>query len=978
LAKIWEPTKFTDPVSRDAGPGQDRQATLDRDSLALKIAAELQPATVLHVGCGNGSLVGLLRQAGVDACGIDASEQAIAAIPAKLERFCSVRSLGEPLPQNYDLIICLHGLNGLAPEQLERAVSLICQHSDDVLFSPPSNAPALEHLGEGASEYWAELFARNGFFRDLEFDASFAGPQAVRFRRAIDPARAIATYERRLVLLEREAEARRALNMSQRDDLLAKEHSIQVLKLRARDLETRWAELESSPGWAVLQRLQILRARFAPPGSWREQLLEEIFRAFRVHKGRAPLYFVRRVGQGMLWRFNAFLSKVRVTAGAPLHDLTMQVDEIETRRPLQAHQASVEIVVCVHNALADVSRCLESVVRHTTTPYSLILVDDASEPETRDYLAEFASAHGATLLRNEEAKRYTRAANQGLARSSADYVVLLNSDTIVTPEWLDRMVACIESDPQIGIVGPLSNTASWQSIPQVESEGDWASNPLPPTMTPADMARLVARYSARTYPRMPFLNGFCLLIRRRLIDGIGPFDEERFGQGYGEEDDLALRARKAGWQLALSDDAYVYHAQSRSYSSTTRKQLSDRAGKVLAQKHGLQIIEEGVATCANNRVLQGIRVRSQAMLDRRAWVERGRARYAGLRVLFVLPIAAPGGGGNVVIDEARAMRDMGADVRIFNLKIYQSKFSSAYPDLEIPVLYGNEETLVQLAREYDAVIATHNSSVEWLARIEPMRERPVRGYYIQGFEPYMYPEDSEDYRRAWNSYTLIDDLVRFTKTEWTAQEVRRNTGADCTVVGASVNIDLFRPRHRQEPDWPSRALRISAMIRPAAPYREPGLTMELLRQVSERYRQDVELVLFGTTLDDPGFAALPRNFPWKLAGVLNQKQVARLMNEVDIFVDFSSHQAMGLTAMEAMACGVAVVVPQRGGAACFARHEENCLVVDTLSRDACWQALQRLIEDDALRTTLQRNALVDACDFYPERPAFNILSALFD
>lgn len=1028
LVRGPEPDSHIDDVAETGSPGQRIKETEYHHFIAHVIASEIQPSTVLHVGCGTGTLVGLLRQAGADAFGIDTSDEATTVIPPDLQPFCSVRSPIEPLPRRYDLIICLDGLKGLAPGQQKQAIERICQHSDDVLFSPViPDTTAEAHLGEGAAEYWAELFAQNGFFHDLDFDTSFAEPQAVRYRRAHDLARIIGTYERRLILLDRESQARRDLNISQRNDLMTKEHSTMVLKQQTRnleqqtreleqqirdleqhtraleqqtsdleqqtrdleqqtrnlkqhtrDLETRWAELESSPGWMVLQQLQVLRSRFAPPGSKREQLLEEMFRAFRVHKRQAPFHFVRRVGQAISWRLSTLLSRVRVTAGAPSRSLLMQVDEIETRPPLQEHQASVEIVVCVHNALPDVTRCLESVVLHTTAPYSMILVDDGSEAETRDYLARFASTHGATLLRNEEPRRYTRAANQGLAHSSADYVVLLNSDTIATPEWLDRMITCIESDPRIGIVGPLSNTASWQSIPQIESGGDWASNPLPPDLTADEMARFVARYSGRTYPHMPFLNGFCLLLRQRLINEIGTFDEDSFGQGYGEEDDLALRARKSGWQLALADDAYVYHAQSRSYSSSVRKQLSKRAGKILAQKHGLQIIEEGVSTCINNRVLQGIRVRSQAMLDRQAWVGRGRAKYAGLRTLFVLPIAAPGGGGNVVIDEARAMREMGVDVRIFNLKIYQSKFSSAYPDLDIPVIYGDEETLVQLAREYDAVIATHNSSVAWLARIAPVRERPVRGYYIQGFEPYMYPRDTEDFRKARDSYTLINDLVRFTKTEWTAQEVKSNTGADCTVVGASVNIDFFRPRPREESDWPDRALKISAMIRPAAPYREPGLTMELLRQASKSYRQNAEFALFGTTLDDPGFAALPRDFPWTLAGVLSQKQVARLMNEVDIFVDFSSHQAMGLTAMEAMACGVAVIVPQRGGAACFARHEENSLVVDTLSEEACWQALQRLIEDHTLRSRLQRNALVDVCDYFPERPAFHILSALFD
>ncbi len=969
-----KPDSQIDHVGKAAWQGHRERAKLDHDSVVRKILALLQPATVLHVGCGKGSLVGSLRHAGIDAFGIDASEQAMTGVPADLRPFCSVRSPVEPLPQRYGLIVCLDSLTGLTAKQAGQAIESFCLHSDDILFSP-----ALSHSAfEAAPETWSELFARHGFFRDLDFDAAFAGPRAVRYRRAHDPALVIGAYERRLALLERESRARRELNISQHRELLAAESALQAAKLRPWGLGARWSELESSPGWVVLQKLQLLRARFAPPGSRREQLLEEVFRALRLHGGRAPFYLMRRIGQAIVSRFGASVSRARVTASAPLRTITMQVDEIKSPSPIQEHLTPTEIIVCVHNALADVACCLESVVRHTTAPYSLILVDDGSEADTRDYLAEFASSYDATLLRNEEPRGYTRAANQGLARSSAELVVLLNSDTIVTPEWLDRMIACIESDPQIGMVGPLSNTASWQSIPHVESGGDWAANPLPPDMSPADMARLVARYSGRTYVRMPFLNGFCILLRRSLIEEIGTFDEEHFGQGYGEENDLALRARKAGWELALADDAYVYHAQSRSYSNSVRRNLSERAGKILVQKHGLQIIEEGVATCTNSRVLQGIRARSQAMLDRHAWVAKGRARYAGIRVLFVLPIAAPGGGGNVVIDEARAMREMGVDAWVFNLKIHQSKFQTAYPSLEIPVALGDEASLADLAGEYDAVIATVNSSVEWLSRIHLGRNTPRLGYYIQDFEPYMYPEGTEAYQQAWDSYTLLADLVRFTKTEWTRQEVKGNIGADCTVVGASVNTCVFRPRPRVEPHWPKRPLRIAAMIRPRSLYRAPMLTMELLRQASERYRKEVEIVLFGTTPDEPGFAALPRDFSWKLAGLLNQRQVARLMNEVDIFVDFSSHQAMGLTAMEAMASGVAVIVPRQGGTACFALHEENSLVVDTLSTEACWQALRRLIEEDALRAQLQRNALFGICDYYPERPAFNILSALFD
>ncbi len=155
--------------------------------------------------------------------------------------------------------------------------------------------------------------------------------------------------------------------------------------------------------------------------------------------------------------------------------------EVErTIPPVQPHQVSVDIIVCVHDALTDVQGCLEFIIRYTTPPYNLILVDDGSTQPTREYLDDFAFSQAALLLRNEQARGYTRAANQGLHASSANYVILLNSDTMVTPLWLDRLIACGELDPHIGLVGPLSNTASWQSIPEIyNAEGDWAENPLP-------------------------------------------------------------------------------------------------------------------------------------------------------------------------------------------------------------------------------------------------------------------------------------------------------------------------------------------------------------------------------------------------------------------------------------------------------------------------------------------------------------------
>jgi GT2 family glycosyltransferase/2-polyprenyl-3-methyl-5-hydroxy-6-metoxy-1,4-benzoquinol methylase/glycosyltransferase involved in cell wall biosynthesis len=655
------------------------------------------------------------------------------------------------------------------------------------------------------------------------------------------------------------------------------------------------------------------------------------------------------------------------------------IEQVLTPQSLVKHTASVDIIVCVHNALDDVKHCLESVIRYTGMPYSLILIDDGSGEETSKYLVEFASSQGCFRIRNEVAKGYTFAANQGLRQSQADYAILLNSDTIVTPDWLDRMVACGESDSRIGIIGPLSNTASWQSIPEISQGGDWAENILTPGFTVADMGRLVSRYSLASYPRISFLNGFCLMIKRSVILEIGYFDEDTFGAGYGEENDFCLRARKAGWQLAVADDTYVYHSQSRSYSHERRKMLCERADKALISKHGQEIVTEGVAVCRFDRIMEGVRARSQVMEMRQELIEKGKLRWEGKRVLIILPISEPGGGGNVVFQEAEAMQKMGVDVRIVNFRAYKSSFERGYPENRIPITYiDNENQIPWLLPEYDAVIATLYKSVYWLEAYRPDLNLPVRGYYVQDFEPYFFPSNSEEYKTAWDSYTLYPDLVRITKTQWNYDVVKNQIEVDCSIVGPSVNIDLYHPRRRRDAHWPQRPLRIAAMIRPSSPRRAAKLTMKVLQQISESHGNNIEIIIFGCTSDDPLFVKLPsRNFPWSNAGVLNRSQLAFLLNEIDIFVDFSTFQAMGLTAMEAMACGVAVILPEQGGATSFAKHQENCLIVNSSSEEACLQLLNRLILDEQLRSRLQRQALKDICHYFPEKAAYNTLDFLF-
>jgi glycosyltransferase involved in cell wall biosynthesis/endonuclease/exonuclease/phosphatase family metal-dependent hydrolase len=291
------------------------------------------------------------------------------------------------------------------------------------------------------------------------------------------------------------------------------------------------------------------------------------------------------------------------------------------------------------------------------------------------------------------------------------------------------------------------------------------------------------------------------------------------------------------------------------------------------------------------------------------------------------------------------------------------------------VAYGVPEELERAAAGFDAVVATAHRTAAWVSALD-RPDGPRLGYYIQGFEPLMYTPGTLDFANAWDSYTL-PGLIRFSKTAWTREQVRKHLGADVTPVGVSVDVDQFRPRPRALPRAGGRPFRIAAMVRPYSPYREPQLTVELLERARRRWGARVEIWLYGAAPREGDLGRLPVRFPHRLAGRLSPGQVAWLMNEVDLFVDFSSHQAMGLSALEAAACGAAVIVPRNGGAVEWAVNERNALVVDTSLAEECFGAMARLVESPDRATALGRAALADVAAYYPEAVALRILELLF-
>jgi hypothetical protein len=168
-------------------------------NIAQQIISQISPKTALDAGCAWGFLVEALRDRGVDAFGLDVSSYAIQMVREDVKPYCQLGSILEPLPFKYDLIVCIEVLEHLQPAQCDRAIANLCQASDDILFSStPDDHREFTHFNVQPTEYWAELFALNGFFRDVDFEASFITPWAIRFKKNKNPVhRIIREYERK-------------------------------------------------------------------------------------------------------------------------------------------------------------------------------------------------------------------------------------------------------------------------------------------------------------------------------------------------------------------------------------------------------------------------------------------------------------------------------------------------------------------------------------------------------------------------------------------------------------------------------------------------------------------------------------------------------------------------------------------------------------------------------------------------------------
>ncbi len=204
------------------------------------------------------------------------------------------------------------------------------------------------------------------------------------------------------------------------------------------------------------------------------------------------------------------------------------------------------IVMLSWNAPEYTEIAIASIREHTRVPHEIIIIDNGSDVETTDRLAQIA---GIRVIYNAVNTGFAFGCNQGLAAARGTHIVLLNNDVVVTDGWLEALIAVQQRHPTVGCSAPRTNECAGSQKLEV------------PYTSLDDMPAFAAQRAIEQRGRWHYrtqVTGFCLCLDRRVVDEIGGLDPG-YGTGNFEDDDYCMRIRAAGYEIALCEDSFIHH-----------------------------------------------------------------------------------------------------------------------------------------------------------------------------------------------------------------------------------------------------------------------------------------------------------------------------------------------------------------------------------------------------------------------------------
>lgn len=264
-----------------------------------------------------------------------------------------------------------------------------------------------------------------------------------------------------------------------------------------------------------------------------------------------------------------------------------EIDSYEKLVFAESENPQVSIVIPVYNQFGYTYNCLRSILEHSgNVSYEVIIADDCSTDHVKE-LEKVVS--GITVLHNKENLKFLLNCNHAVEHARGKYILFLNNDTQVQPDWLNPLVRLVEEDERIGMVGSklVYPTGQLQEAGGIlwKDGSAWNYGHL---MNPEEPEYCYVKEA-------DYISGAAIMIRASLWKEIGGFDE-RFAPAYYEDTDLAFEVRKHGYKVCMQPKSLVVHFEGisngtdvttglKNYQIVNREKFYEKWKDVLREEH---------------------------------------------------------------------------------------------------------------------------------------------------------------------------------------------------------------------------------------------------------------------------------------------------------------------------------------------------------------------------------------------------------
>ncbi|KKL28298.1 hypothetical protein LCGC14_2376540, partial [marine sediment metagenome] len=537
---------------------------------------------------------------------------------------------------------------------------------------------------------------------------------------------------------------------------------------------------------------------------------------------------------------------------------------------------SVDIVVPVYGGLQVVIPCLNSIINRTNWPYKIIVVDDCSpDTATREWIKAWGEANPQhEVIFNKKNRGFAPTVNRGINFGDGHYICVMNSDVIVTENWLFKMVMALEADERNQIVNPATNNTAVINVPLQEGY-DYQ-----------DMNRAFELLSTHEYPEiMP--TGFCFMMRRSLVDTIGGFDEAYIS--YGEETDFWMRALTKvvngalpSWRAVLADDTYLFHERGSSFSVMGTEEHMGYRVTGRDRFHSIWPQFKDWEKSFDIKKSLGV-LRQQIATD---IIKKTNPKY---NIVFVVYSTEPCGGMKVIADTVNYLNEVGVEAKVAHILRTSESGTKALPSLRSgPVLFAGVSDFIQTFEERvfseGIVVAATGELMAAVVALTGGNSRLTSLHLSQSDDAGIAPT-TEMKKEIGIANKLADFTI--TNSKWVGKKMGKHVKVSGTFSPGYDNT-LFYPRGRdQGDDRPTVLVSLGNLMYPFKGHNR-GIEMACALDVMCR-QNNKEIRILANGVDTV------KNSPFIIGlGILNQTRFANVLGtQVDVYCDPAHNHSYG-------------------------------------------------------------------------------------